>query len=415
MSPNAALEKVAMQSALKPGEINLVARAYNVAQTNDLRETGGSFLEKAGSFTPAEATVVCDKLFPKTKTKAAAALTIPAKNDSVSSDYFWNPAQVFKTAAAAANPAPVVKYAHLTVAPAKQELSDVTKAQLTRQAVTRFKEATYAWFEFERKKTRELEQAIGAASAFFEQKDSPAIASVRKAAQAYRGDNVVAALDAVLAANPRLNLYRKHAEASQQIGDDSPALTHLERIVRAVHEKQAAAAMCVVVGAGLQELAELGDYLQKAAAEFKANQNKVAGILTDFGGLAQVMDTANNMFSLPAVLEGAKGVRTDAQGWSPDPIVQDALTKIDTPTHSAALKRLAVASNLHNVLTSDPHLKGYDPKVVAKAFNQLVQLNPNLLHKDLPVRMALRRQLAQDGLELFEQEQLAKFENNSDN
>jgi hypothetical protein len=413
MSPNSALEKVASERSLKPGEITLVARAYNVVQTNDLRETGRSLLEKAGEFVPADATKVCDNLFPKTQQKAAAALANFVRSDEVSMDYFWSPAKLIKAASAAVAPQkPVVKYAHLVAQPAAPVLSEHTKMSLCKQAASRFKEATNAWFNFYTQKSRELEQAVNTAVAYMTRGSAPAVPALRKAAAAYRGENTAAALDVVLAADPRINLYKK---ASADVPNTEPALDMLDRIVRAVHEKQAAHEMCVVVGAGLHELSELNKYLKKAADWQRDEQHKVASLFADIGGLAQTADTLSNMFSVPTILQTADKAKTEAKDWSPDPIVQNTLDQIDTPTHTANLRRLAVAANLHNVLTSDPHMRGYDPKTVAKAFNQLVQLNPQLLHKDLPVRMALRRQLAQDGLELFEQEQLTKFDNNSGN
>ena len=81
-SPNDAIVK-AGEGRLRPGEIELVVRAYNIGRTNCQREDSDSLFEKNATFELADSDVVTEKMFPST-VKTAAQHTM---STVVSSDY----------------------------------------------------------------------------------------------------------------------------------------------------------------------------------------------------------------------------------------------------------------------------------------------------------------------------------------
>ena len=90
---------------------------------------------------------------------------------------------------------------------------------------------------------------------------------------------------------------------------------------------------------------------------------------------------------------------------------REALYEVMNPAHEAELQSVQVKSMLNDFMSNDPIISSYEPKEVAKIYNQLAQLSPRVAQQPAVMRGMLRKALQQEGvIEPFEAHQLAEIE-----
>src|SRR6185503_16428952 len=79
--PTTAVEKVARAMSLQPGQISLVAHAYNTGRQLDQQQRGGSILDKVASFPLARADEVIQRIHGAEKEAAEVSPSYLAPPD----------------------------------------------------------------------------------------------------------------------------------------------------------------------------------------------------------------------------------------------------------------------------------------------------------------------------------------------
>lgn len=411
--PNTALSKVARQLHLRQGEITTVARAYNTGKANAIREDGDSVFSKVAQFELADAATVIEELFPSNVLAKKASVTYAPNPDAFSIDYVWAPETLFPKQAHAAcvdqaTAAADFDKAFPKTAPPPARNIALASANRHKYASGFSKAVTY-WFDQQRAVLNKQAEAFGEVVAALAANRDVSIDKIQKAAEVYYGPEAVKVLEtaveflptsATKAAGSNVPLNQRAVVSAYH-----PILEKVSAFQAVTADRRQIDSTCKNLEDGIEKLAalqvvyETGSLIpdlitREALADRTLTEQYQHKTATTAPG-ADIADKAySSFFSLP------EPVDTES-------IADDLVHKIGTPEHELAMQRVAISSNLQNMLANDSVIKGYasDPNRVAQAFNQFAQLSPNTASHDLPTRMALRKQLSQDGLETHEQKQ----------
>lgn len=411
--PNTALSKVARQLGLRQGEITTVARAYNTGKANAIREDGDTLFSKVAQFELADADAVIEEIFPSNVLAKRAAVKSASDPDAFSIDYVWAPETLFPKQAYATVVDPAAAAASFDKAFPKTAPAPVHNVMLAsanrHKYASGFSKAVSHWFDQQRAVHNKQAEAFGeVVSALVVHRDV-AIDKIQKAAAVYYGPEAVKVLETAVEFLPKsvTKAAGSNVPLNQQakVSAYHPILAKVAAFQTVTEARRQIDLTCQNLADGVEKLAALQvvyetDSLipdlitrETLAERTLTEQYQYKTATTAPGG--DVADKAySSFFSLP------EPVDTEALA---DKLVQG----IGTPEHELAMQRIAISANLQNMLAHDSVIKGYasDPNRVAQAFNQFAQLAPNTSSHDLPTRMALRKQLAQDGIETHEQKQ----------
>lgn len=89
------------------------------------------------------------------------------------------------------------------------------------------------------------------------------------------------------------------------------------------------------------------------------------------------------------------------------------LEAMDDDEHLSRLRNISTESIFIDLLNTDEFLKKQDPEAVLEAYNDILEVNPSIRGKKMPLRQALREYLATESLDLATIGQLEKMENDS--
>lgn len=90
--------------------------------------------------------------------------------------------------------------------------------------------------------------------------------------------------------------------------------------------------------------------------------------------------------------------------------IEDAQLELTDPDHVNELRAIEAQTLLHDLLTNDEVLSGYDPTEVLNAFNEISRLSPRAATQPALMRPMLRKRLTQGSQEPFEAQQLVDME-----
>jgi len=392
VSPNEALLKVARDMNLRQGEITVVARAYNTGKANAIRETGESLVEKSAEFVTADAAQVISEIFPPAV--KTAYVKAPVDDALYSIDYVWAPETLLPSRHKSANVTLDLDMLGTNV-PTPQQDPRLVAEYKHKQAAHLFKS-----FEHWRLKTAQsLELQMEAVAQLAEYFDAPGaipFASVKRAAAVYGHSSDQLILDAACEAIPRIKTAKHNQAANVNVPRTSPVFAKVAAVREATSNRQ------YTEGTYLNMLSVAAD-LTSASHDYSSSAIPIALEKSAVGTLS--------MIGAYELLHGrASKLNADMADVDDKDATQAAVSAIGSPGHEQKLRQIAVKANLQRLLTSDPVLRGYSPTEVADAFNQYAQLSPRSVDRDLPVRMGLRKQLSQDGLDTFDQQQFVDLD-----
>jgi len=398
LHPNDAIVK-AGSGQLRPGEVELVVRAYNVGKTNTQRESSDSILEKTAEFDMADADVVTSKLFPR-EVKTAAQHTI---STAVSPDYSQSAKAVARQIKAAQAPVhewpappPSTKQAY-----AKSDSKAYDRQVGDLQRATKDYETKRAAHQ---QSVWKLASAVDAFGDAFRDNNAPSQATVKTAAAILHGQSVVdRVFDSVYASQPGLATIASAKRPVTKIAASDRTLQLFNRVLECAQDcRMKAAAAAEAKPVAMEKHAAM--YPAKSAAiPFgsslldnpieKKVQTKVAldDVFSSLSWLGKTLDDKATR------LREYADKRTD-----PEPDINNALTDLTDPDHEEKLRELQAQTSFQELLARDPILRGYQPTQVADAFGQISQAAPNLSTQPLAMQALMRKQLEQGHMDTFD-------------
>lgn len=403
-SPSTAIIK-AGSGVLRPGEVELVVRAYNVGKTNCQRETGSDILEKTAAFELADSDVVSAALFPTTVKTAAQHMLATA----VSADYSQSACSVARqikaaqTARTAWPAAPAMeKQAHerLDTKSRTRQLGDLQRA-------TRDYEVKRA---AHRQAVLTLTQAVDAFGDCFRVAGAPAQSTVKSAASRLHGDAVVQGVfDSMYVSQPGLANIPSAKLPTTKIAASHPVLRAFERVLVCAEDCRIKAAACA---AAVPLMAEkqaafkpvppqhvFGDSILDTVIEKKADEKQAF--------LPTLGDMSKKLQSGFADMRELGDRRTD-----PEPAVNKALYELTDPDHEEQLRQLQAQTSFQELMARDPVLQGYNPNQLADVYGHITQAAPNLATQPVALQPLLRKQLEQGHMDTFDVNDMIKLNNN---
>lgn len=394
-SPNTALTKIAKDLQLRQGEIRVVARTYNTGKANAIRESGETLLDKTAAFDNADAEAVISEIFPDTVKQASATVD----ESLFSIDYFWSPESLLPKAAAAKAPDILedIRLESGTYIPPAQD--EVLLARKMSQKVAKLVKTIEYWREKESAAVEQQVEAVANLAAYFDTGSGLPLASVKRAAATYFGRSEQLILEAAELAIPRIKSAAHNVSDNVAVGLTSPVFALIEAVKEATANRQWVEGTNINIHKGMRLLAEdVGEEdTEDSVLPARRKQAAIPNLLSPYGAYEVLNNSGRALSGQMANVDDKDALQT-------------ALSDIASPDHEQKLKQIAVKANLQKLLTQDPVIKGYTPQQVAEAFNQYAQLSPNSIDRDLPVRMGLRRQLSQDGIETHDQQQLVDLD-----
>lgn len=393
--PNEAIIK-AGQGRLRPGEIELVVRAYNIGRTNCRREDADSLLEKTATFPMADSDTVSAAMFPANVKTAAQVVTTTV----VSSDYaipartIARQLQAVKTAAHVwETPKGIEKQARekLDTKSPVRKLGDAQRAQRLYEV----KRAAH------RQAVQDLADVVDELGNYFRTAACQPQAAVKKAATALHGEAVAdAVFSAMYTAQPGLQRISSAKTAACRVPASDRSLTLVQSVI-------AKAANCRGTHAAMAAAEE--DLPKKPQPA--APPQEFDSILTDSAKQAALLPSMGEIGSkLQGGLQSMKSYgdnRTD-----PEPAVSKALYQLTDPDHEEQLRQLQAQTSFQELLARDKVLQGYKPQQVADAFGQITQSAPNLATQPLAMQALLRKQLEQGHMDTFDVNDMIGMSNN---
>lgn len=459
MTPNDAIVKSASAANVPAGHINLMVHAYNTGRTTKQREQGEDTLEKAADFQLADAQTVMDALYPKA-VKTSAEIV---RQQIVSTDYAVSPAGMLarrraeqeKTAAArSVLPEKTYQpYPRDEQAAVERVYSQKRAAQLAREEVRRQANAAYA----------KAASAMDELTEFFKRPGNMSFTDATKQVELRLGDEGVSVLNKVAEVYPH---FKKQAATSAHHFGDNPLYGLVQNVLNAVTEYVSANAKIEKVAEfGKKQAPEFitGSVLRDPTTEsieLAAPVKRAAvgdwnplGVFRNARGELEVPSprqvgraisgTRSAIGAVPEAVVGGQrggffdnmqaptqsvgetigefgagkarsqtGMMADIMGLSKDPnkLRSDAYKEITAPDHELALKNIQAQATLHDLMTNDDVISGYDPREVATAFNEIASTAPNVVSAPAVLASVLRKRLEAGQLADFDAKQLLEMD-----
>ena len=115
--------------------------------------------------------------------------------------------------------------------------------------------------------------------------------------------------------------------------------------------------------------------------------------------------TLSDLAVVGSIMNSAKGPDLDR-----DKVVETLYNDLTDPKHDEELNRIRTQTMLRQLLSGDDILATYDPKQVAKTYNDLSQLAPRASKQPTLASSVLRKWTTQGGVEPFEVKELSDIE-----
>jgi len=399
-SPNDAIVK-AGEGRLRPGEIELVVRAYNIGRTNCQREDGDSLFEKNATFKLADSDIVTEKMFPST-VKTAAQHTM---STVVSSDYTQPGIAVARQLKMAK--ATVIEWPETPVMEKQAREQSNTKAHMRQTA-----DLQRATREYENKRAahratvQKLASTVDVFGNYFRSPGAHSQAAVKAAATVLHGEVVTNAVFATMTdSQPGLAKIASAKRPATKIAASDPVLRMFTDVV-------AAAAAC-------KESMAVVNSLESGVAEKRAAMYPAKSAAVPAGN--SILDsTFKKKAFLPSIGDigaGAQNKLTALKNFADErtatePAVQKALYSLTDPDHEEQLRQLQAQTSFQELLARDKVLQGYDPRQVADTYSQVTQAAPNLATQPMALQALMRKQLEQGHMDTFDVNDMIGMNNN---
>lgn len=388
MAPTDAVMKVASESQFRPGEVRLIANAYNTGRTRKQHELGDDPTEKTAAFELADAAAALESLYPA-EFKSAAVVS---RETSVSSEYFVSPGIILGRRKEAGQAKPLA----FPPLPALEPYPSDPTFQI-KQASGRRQRREHAVNEARLKMAVAMDTMASRFSelvTYFKTAAHMPFPTVRQAAITLYGSLGERVMARVGAFSPYI---QKEAAAEVDYSVDTPPLPLVGRLIEAVNEYHSCSqehAKAAMVAAS------------EAEQERPPKPHDPSASILGFDKEAK----PGNPFT-GALVGSATGSMTKdmltgiAQKISPpdeNAGIASTMKSLTDPQHESNLRNIRMQSMLQDLMTDDPVISGYHPHEVMQAFNEIGELSPRAVDQKLLMQALLRKRLTQGHFDQFE-------------
>lgn len=403
MEPTAAVVKVARDLRLNANFVKLASRAYNVGRQTEQFHAHTATLDKLAGFPLADAEAALLELYPNQDAEPIL---------KISSEYDAAPKHRLTARGAEARQ---VKHASLSpprfsVTPTARRDNERASEMALRKAAARTEE-TARWQAAAAKdqvayRLRELADYFKLGS-----HDRLPLDEVRTNCRDRYGAAVDCLFDYVVSRNGA-SRYAKEASAPRAVDWDTgpyalvrtcieagkTAAGSQRAYMKAAHDAQANRE------AALMPLVRTLHSQWMQAAEPAPPHDPPTGLekislgLIGFTGAQTMSQVLKDMYS-----------KSEA-GKPTSELVEDMRLDLDDPAHEGELNKIRAQAMLHDFISNDEVIAGYNPDEVLHAYNELAAIAPRSSRQPAVMRTLLRKRLSQNGLEPFEVSEIAKLE-----
>lgn len=423
MTPDDAVIKAAMAQGLRPGDIEPVVHAYNTGRTLRQRADGEDIFSKVADFQLANLDNILTRLYPEAVEKAASVAT----DTVVSPEYGISPQSMLERKSRWEKRAADVDWRimdgkEIPAAPPLAKEDDAyqrvqVKMASLKQAAEESRRKAASAFDQMGKTFMEL-------SDYFRRTDAKPIPVVKEAVMVMHGDKGERIFDELIKVSPSLMKLANHREGSSLLGtvgqyrfkesadtidctaEPFPLVAQLIQDIQTHNRLKAAAAVSL-------------ETYEKEAAELMAPFCSPAVSSSILGTSSEEQEKTANILDGPLRTLGAYSIVNNTmlqpiakrlKGPSADEEAQKAMESLNDPAHESQLRAINAQSTLQDLMSNDDVISSYSPEQVANAYNDIVQISPSVADQRMLIQSLLRKQLQQDTLDTFEQDQLLGFE-----
>jgi hypothetical protein len=387
-TPNEAIEKAARQADIPAGHIPLLVNAYNIGRSTRQREDNDDPAEKAADFALADTSEILDRIFPPDLEKAAAA----TRPDPVDPVYLSSPESFLAARQLRRKMAEAPRTIRLVDQP-PPPLPRSNERALAKAAADE-RRLAYARDEARRRASSlemDLRGVFEKLAEDFRTGGNLTVADVRENVGILHGDAGLAVLDHVVRMRPSL-AKQASAPPRRHRADREPVYGQIKRALDLAGELFEAREAHRV----FEKLARPTPPAAPARPSILDRMEKKA----DPGGLGDKV-VGGLTYNLMSDIYG---------GWKPpdpDEMVKKQLGRLTTPSHQDAMREIQMQALMHEMLSDDEVLRGHDPHEVSRAYNRISQLVPASAGQPAVVIPAVRKALAQGGMDSFDAKELA--------
>lgn len=395
MDPTDAVVKAATDLNLPQGHSRLVARAYNVAKTNQQRESGTSILEKTAEFALADGDAAEARLFPKSFKKAACT--------DVSVDYLLPPTFLTKRREELGF-AERTKAASEILAAEQKPATIGSTSYVSNKTASLIEEQTRVQFEKARAESSaafdKLASLFSDLQSFFQTtKQADYVDTVGHAALMCNQSSLLA----LALIRPCLSDTVKQAKESSAMHSQRQAQYVLLSAIRDASQDWATKRQTMN-----DKRASLADKLPKMEAR-KLVSESILGDMTVKSANEFVSSMIGNLTGATAG-QKIKEIGEQSPLFNNEHAYNSAVDTIHDPDHEATLKNIRTQAMLHSLMLHDPVIKGHAPHEVLNAFNELSETAPRLSDQVLIMQPLLRKRLTQGVMDPFEVSQIMQMD-----
>lgn len=391
--PNEAICDAVKRANLHPSGIQILVQAYNTAAINQQRLHGEDINEKTAAVTLANAEEITETLFP-TPHKAASAGSLGATatlrklaseapyrrshEDIVAGLKLLRSPETTKVAAAK---------------PAEKSYFGLRNAALAKEAA-----ANRELFNAQTKLAADVETL----KHYLQQDAAPAVIELVERVKVSSGEAGVRALYGV-------SSQVKHLKLASQCRDFTRGVQLIRDIVAGVDRFQSAKAAATVATDAIPKsnVPTRAIYHTKSlvADDNAAAVNKELHV-SDTGEKLAAEKAAAGPFTTAAVVESVRQLSKRLSGGLGSDPVEKNLAALSDPMHERRLNQIRSQATLVDLMNNDQMIAGHDPDEVIAAWNQLLELSPQLGDRRILAQGALRTRLAQGAMDPFASGQL---------
>ncbi|MDO4568813.1 MAG: hypothetical protein Q4D38_00335 [Planctomycetia bacterium] len=386
--PNDAIIKTAKDMQLTPDRLPVLVNLYNLGATASQWESSPTLDSKVASFPIADIEKIASKMFPKVKKAEPTPHKERMWHMTPYEVFGHNPLDCYKeqpTKTAAVKS---------TLKPSKETLINIDRKILS--TVDTIKR------EYSQKKTaaiHKFHQAVAEFASKFHLADFPTIKEARSELEYVYGELGVRIADHVAEKYPKVHRPKVYTKKATIKSKDHPFYVLFENIKTALEAATVAN----------QEYEEA---MEKCSAALElVRKDKEEELYPD--ELDKIIKTPP-----PVTLKKKAKVPGPADdGWSPPRRFSkleslltpewvgttgreyDILKKLHNPVHAARMRKLKIETMLTDLINTDDYLRKQDPEAVLDAYNDIVEMAPEMATKKIWVRNALRQYMATESLD----------------